>query len=107
MDVLTVGITGGSGAGKTTIAKELIALLGTNTATLIEADSYYKGCAACPGVDPGTVNYDHLDALDVELLTNHLERLSSGHSIEKPIYSFATHMRIKGIELVQPRAIVA
>jgi uridine kinase len=89
---LLVGIAGGTGSGKTTLARRLALELGSKVA-LLEHDWYYKDRSALSAEERALINYDEPAALDNELLEQHLGELASGQGIEAPIYDFATHTR--------------
>lgn len=91
-DRLVLGISGGTGSGKTTIAMALVDALGP-AAVRIDHDSYYKDQSHLPYEERERINYDHPDSLDNELLADHLARLKRGQAIDKPQYDFRTHTR--------------
>ncbi len=90
---LVLGIAGPSGSGKTTLARELVAPLG---ATLLPLDVYYRDLSHLPASDRASVNFDHPDSLEMPLLIEHLNHLVAGIPINRPIYDFTTHTRIRG-----------
>jgi uridine kinase len=92
--MLFIGIAGGTGSGKTTVAQELVRRLGEDRVALISQDSYYKDNTHLTFEQRSQLNYDHPDAFDQKLLLNHLRDLRDGQSIEVPIYDFSTHSRI-------------
>lgn len=100
------GICGGSGAGKTTLAVEVIRRLGTHRVAALAFDAYYHDHGHLSPADRKLVNYDHPDSLDVELFTFHLHELRAGRSIEVPEYDFATHTRTGATIAVEARDIV-
>jgi uridine kinase len=87
------GICGGSGAGKTTLAVELIRRIGVDRVSVLAFDAYYRDLSHMPIEARMQVNYDHPDSLDNELFARHLADLRAGVSIEVPEYDFATHTR--------------
>jgi uridine kinase len=87
-----VGIAGGSGSGKTTVTAALMARLG-NRATLLQQDWYYRDQSALPPGERATLNYDHPDAQETDLLVEHLGALRGGQAVAVPQYDFATHTR--------------
>lgn len=92
-----IAISGGSGSGKTTLARELADELGSQAAILYQ-DWYYRDQSAHFDHDGGKVNFDHPDALEFELLAQHLSLLKAGQNIEVPQYDFSTHRRLQQAE---------
>lgn len=90
---LFVGIAGGTGSGKTTVARKVVEALPDGGAVLLDHDSYYRDQSHLSVEVRAAVNYDHPDALDNELLLSHLEALRAGRSVEKPVYDFTIHSR--------------
>jgi uridine kinase len=90
---LVVGIAGGTGSGKTTIARKIVGGLPAGKAVLLDHDSYYRDQSNLPLSERIKVNYDHPDALDNGLLLEHLQALRAGRSVDKPVYDFTIHSR--------------
>lgn len=105
MEPLIIGIAGGTGSGKTTLAQKIFEML-PNDAILISQDSYYKSLAHLPVEERGTVNFDHPDALDFSLLKQHIQTLKNHCAIEVPVYNFCTHAREDQTEHIKPANIV-
>jgi uridine kinase len=103
---ILIGITGGTGSGKTTIANEIFRKFDKNCITMIEQDSYYKDQSDLSHEERIKTNYDHPDAFDTELLVSHLKQLIDGKSVEKPIYDFSIHNRKKEAITLEPREII-
>jgi uridine kinase len=103
---LLIGIAGGTGSGKTTLAARLVGELGTGVA-LLEHDWYYRDRSALSEQEREDVNYDEPAALDNALLAQHLGELRAGRSVECPQYDFATHTRKRATRSVAPASIVA
>ena len=102
-----VGIAGGTGSGKTTLAEALMDRLGPERAITIAHDAYYRDLGHLKMADREGINFDHPDALETELLISHLDALDSGESVERPSYDFESHTRIKGGgTLLKPRGVV-
>ena len=101
-----VAIAGGSGSGKTTFAKNIRAVLGENKCAIILQDSYYFDQSAKFDGDGGSVNFDHPDAIDFDLMISDLEKLKNGQSVNIPVYEFATHKRLKNEEHMDPHPII-
>ncbi len=99
-------ITGASASGKTQVAKGLLAhlhfIFGEDSACLISQDHYYHDLPQMPNESNPATNFDHPDALDFELLKNHIDSLFAGQPIHMPLYDFATHSRLKHDESVKP-----
>lgn len=88
---LILAIAGCSGSGKTTLARELAAHF---DATLLPLDFYYRDLSHLPPAQRALQNFDHPDSIEHDLLIQHLRALASGHSIQRPLYDFATHTRV-------------
>lgn len=100
--MLVIAIAGGTGSGKTTVAKAIIRELADERITLISMDSYYRDQSHLPLSERIKTNYDHPDAIDKDLLISHIQDLLAGKPIEKPVYCFKTHTRLKETERVEP-----
>jgi uridine kinase len=90
---LLIGIAGGTGSGKTTIARKVVEAMPAGSAVLLDHDSYYHDQSHLSREERAAVNYDHPDALDNELLMRHLQALRDGRPLDKPVYDFTTHCR--------------
>jgi len=90
---ILIGIAGGSGSGKTLIAKNILEDLGSEKVIIIEQDDYYKDLLDLSLEERAKTNFDHPDSLDDELLISHLKSLIARNPIEMPIYDFKTHCR--------------
>lgn len=101
-----VGIAGGTGAGKTTLAHILFNHLGDDRALRIAHDGYYRDFSLIPADQRGQINFDHPDALETDLLVQHLQALSRGETISIPTYDFATHIRTGRTLEICPRPII-
>ncbi len=91
---LLIGIAGGSGSGKTLVARNIVRDLGPGKVVVIDQDSYYKNLEDIPFRDREARNFDHPDAFDGELLKQHVRDLLEGRSIEQPIYDYTQHRRL-------------
>ena len=97
-----VGIAGPSSSGKTELARRLLPELpGT---AIVSLDSYYRGRNELPFEEREKLNFDHPDALEWELLHEHLEAIALGRAFEEPVYSFERHVRIPGAKRIEPAA---
>ncbi|HKQ69818.1 MAG TPA: uridine kinase [Polyangiaceae bacterium] len=101
-----VGIAGGTGSGKTTVARNLKEALRDGDAIIIDHDAYYKDRSMLPPDERDRQNFDHPDALDNDLLVRHLDALAEGKPIEMPIYDFVTHTRQKSAKPVEPVPVI-
>jgi len=100
-DVFVVGIAGGTGSGKTTLARKLQQAFPIES-ILISQDSYYKDQSNLTVEERELVNFDHPDCLDFALLKTQIEKLKNNQPIQKPIYNFKTHTREKHFETISP-----
>ena len=105
MDIMTIGIAGGTGSGKTTITERLRHEFGKNV-SVIYHDSYYKAHDELTYEERTRLNYDHPDAFDTELLVEHLKALRRGASILCPIYDYTAYNRSKEFELIKPASVI-
>jgi uridine kinase len=103
---LLIGIAGGSGSGKTTIAETLVRAVGSERVTLIQHDAYYRDLAHLGFEERAAVNFDHPDSLETELLVRHLQELRAGRAIERPVYDFSRHRRTSETVTVTPEAVI-
>ncbi|GGA42330.1 uridine kinase [Paenibacillus physcomitrellae] len=105
--MLIIGIAGGTGSGKTTVARSVIDRLGSGKVTFISQDNYYKDHSHLSLSERELINYDHPFAFDNELLIEHLKQLKSGQAAQAPVYDFTVHGRStdKSVEL-KPNNIV-
>jgi uridine kinase len=103
---MIIGICGGTGSGKTTIARKIVEAVGRANVVLVEQDSYYRNLADMPLDERHQANFDHPDSIDSDMLVNHLMRLKQGLSVEMPLYDFVTHTRSEEIEVIDPKPVV-
>jgi uridine kinase len=103
---MIIGICGGTGSGKTTIARKIVEAVGAGNVILVEQDSYYRNMSDMPLDTREKANFDHPDSIDSELLVNHLRRLKSGLPVEMPVYDFRTHTRSAEVEHIAPKPVV-
>lgn len=103
---LVVGIAGGTGSGKTTVAHKLAAAMPTERCVTIEHDAYYRDQSHLPVEERAKTNFDHPAALESTLLAEHLRDLRAGKTVDIPIYDFATHSRAKETRRVSPAALI-
>jgi uridine kinase len=103
---MIIGISGGTGSGKTTVANRILESAPASEVVFIQQDSYYRNLTDLPLDYRGVANFDHPGALDNELLINHLRRLKAGEPIELPLYDFKTNSRLNETRKVEPKPIV-
>ena len=101
-----VGIAGGTGSGKTTVARAIYDRVGRDRIEWISHDSYYRNFEGLSPEERHHINFDHPDSLETELLARHLDVLRKGSSVEVPIYDFTTHCRKAEMHRVEPRKVV-
>ena len=105
MDIITIGITGGTGSGKTTITKRIMKEFGGNVSVLYH-DNYYKRHDELSYAERTKLNYDHPNAFDTDLLVQHLEALRRGETIQCPVYDYTVHNRSDKTITVRPAKVV-
>lgn len=103
---ILIGITGGTGSGKSSIADTIYSSFSNECIAMIQQDMYYKDQSHLSMEERVKTNYDHPKAFDNDLLIEHLESLINGIAIEKPIYDFSCHNRAKETVRVEPRDII-
>jgi uridine kinase len=101
-----VGIAGGTGSGKTTVAHKLASAMPTGRCVSIEHDAYYRDQGHLSPEERATINYDHPASLESALLTGHLRELRAGHAVDVPIYDFASHTRRRETRRVEPARVI-
>lgn len=103
---LIIGISGGSGSGKTRLARELAQSIGEDRVSILPFDCYYKDLGHLSLEERNQVNFDHPDSLDVECFAHHLEGLRKGMDIAFPIYDFSNHRRVDDLAILPAREII-
>jgi uridine kinase len=101
-----IGIAGGTGSGKTTVARAIYDRVGKDKIEWISHDSYYRDFDGLSVEDRHHINFDHPDSLETELLARHLDVLVKGSSVEVPIYDFTTHSRKTETQRVESRKVI-
>jgi uridine kinase len=104
--MLTLGIAGGTGSGKSTVVEQILNELPAGEVSILSQDSYYKQNDHLTYEERCEINFDHPSAIDFELLKEHLTELKKGKSIEQPIYSFETHNRLTDTLITHPKKVV-
>lgn len=103
---LVIGVAGGSGAGKTTVAHAIVAAVGMERVAQLSEDSYYREFAHLPEAERARINWDHPDAIESDLLRAHLEALLRGEPVARPVYDFAAYAREPVTVRVEPRPVL-
>jgi uridine kinase len=103
---LVIGIAGGSGSGKTTVAQTILQRVGPDRISFLQHDAYYKDLSGLPPTQRAEVNFDHPNSLESGLLIQHIMQLINGHPVDVPIYDFSTHSRTTQTYIVQPRGVI-
>lgn len=106
MKPFVIGIAGGTGSGKTTVARRIYDSLHLDSAVFLDHDSYYRELDHLPMEERRRVNFDHPDSLDNDLLVEHLQRLIAREAIDKPVYDFAAHTRAGTTVRIEPRDVI-
>jgi uridine kinase len=104
--MFVLGIAGGTGSGKTTVAEGLVAGLPAGSVVVLDHDAYYRDRSRLSSAERLAINYDHPDAMETELLVAHLAALRGGQSVEIPQYDFREHVRRPETRRVDPAAVV-
>lgn len=105
MGVLTIGIAGGSGSGKTTITNRIVERFGDDV-SVIYHDNYYRAHDNMSYEERSRLNYDHPDAFETDLMIRDLQRLKAGHEIHCPVYDYTVHNRSQETILVKPAKVI-
>ena len=103
---LVIGVTGGSGSGKTTVSRELVARIPDNSAILLQQDAYYRDQSEKPFEERIKTNYDHPDSFETDLFVADLERLLDREAIDKPVYDYEKHTRSSDVIHVMPADVI-
>ena len=103
---LVIGVAGGSGSGKTTVAQTILQRVGPDRISFLQHDSYYKDLSGLPQPQRAEVNFDHPNSLDNDMLVRHILFLREGKPVDVPIYDFSTHSRTDKTFVVQPRPVI-
>lgn len=103
---IIIGVAGGSGSGKTTVASAILDRVGRDRIAHLQHDSYYRDLSHLTVEERALVNFDHPNSLETDLLVKHLEELRTWHVINVPIYDFTAHRRIGRTMHVEPRHVI-
>ena len=103
---ILIGIAGGSGSGKTLVARTIVRDLGSSRVAIIDQDSYYRDLDDIPMADKELRNFDHPDAFDNELLKQHIRDLLGGKPVEQPVYDYTRHARLRETQPVGDHLVI-
>jgi uridine kinase len=103
MSLFVIGVAGGSGSGKTTVVRRIVDSLGSEHVTLLDHDRYYRDRNDLRLEERASLNYDHPDSLETDLLVRHVRDLRAGREVQVPRYDFTRHARLPETETFQPR----
>lgn len=103
---LTIGIAGGTGSGKTTVANVILERVGKEHIAYLPHDAYYRELSNLPPDQKAAMNFDHPDSLETELMIKHIEQLKRGIAVELPIYDFSTNSRTSNSIRIEPHPVI-
>ena len=103
---LVIGIAGGTGSGKTTVANVILERVGAKHIAYLPHDAYYKDILDLPAAQRDLINFDHPNSLDTDLMIKHIQALKNGKSIELPVYDFKTHSRTTQTIHIQSQQVI-
>ena len=103
---MVVGIAGGTGSGKTTLADLIVSSMGPEKIVYIAHDAYYRDQKHLPFEARAKVNYDHPDSLETDLMVRHIHALLDGEPIERPVYDFSIHSRLEETVRIEPKPVI-
>jgi uridine kinase len=104
---LVIGVAGGSGSGKTTVVRRILEALGDSRVPVLEHDRYYRDRNDLRLEERASLNYDHPDSLETDLMVRHVHELRAGRAVQAPVYDFARHCRKEETEAIEPgRAVI-
>ncbi len=106
MKSIIIGIAGGTGSGKTTIAKNIVQEYEPGKVLCLDLDSYYRDLSDLSVDERAEINFDHPSSLEIDLLVQHVDELCQGKTVQIPIYNFTTHNRAKETRTVKPHKVI-
>jgi uridine kinase len=106
MPPIVIGIAGGSGSGKTTVANVILQRVGAHRIAYLPHDAYYRDLSDLPPIQKAQINFDHPDSLETELMIEHVRQLKQWQPIEMPVYDFTRHARTRQTIRVNPQRVI-
>ena len=106
MKTIVIGIAGGTGSGKTTLAHRLVEAFGRDEICMLNHDAYYKRHDDLPFEERCKLNYDHPDSFDTDLMVEHLQQLKAGQGVDMPVYDYTRHTRSDETVRVNPAPVI-
>lgn len=103
---IIIGIAGGTGSGKTTVANVILDAVGRHRIAYLPHDAYYRDLTDLPPVQKAEVNFDHPNSLETELMIEHVKELKAGKPVDIPVYDFSTHSRTDKTIHVEPQRVI-
>jgi uridine kinase len=103
---IVIGIAGGTGSGKTTVANTILQRVGSDRIAYLPHDAYYRDLTDLPPNQRAQVNFDHPDSLESELMIEHIKQLKAWQGVDLPIYDFTTHSRTSLTRRIEPQAVI-
>ncbi len=103
---IVIGVAGGSGSGKTTVANVILQRVGSHRIAYLPHDAYYRDLSSLPPNQRAQVNFDHPDSLETELLVEHVRALKAWQAVELPVYDFTRHARTEQTVRVEPQRVI-
>ena len=101
---VVIGVAGGSGSGKTTVVRRIVESVGQDEVSVLEHDRYYRDRLDLRLEERASLNYDHPDSLETDLMVAHVEALRAGQAVEIPVYDFTRYARQNATERIEPRS---
>jgi len=106
MTTTIIGLAGGTGSGKTTVARVILNRVGAQHIAYVPHDAYYRNFSDLPKAQRDLINWDHPDSLDTDLMIKHVKALKAGQAVDLPVYDFTTHARTDQTVHVEPQPII-
>ena len=103
---IVIGIAGGTGSGKTTVAEVILKRVGADRIAFLAHDAYYRNLEALPRAQRDMINFDHPDSLETDLMVRHLEALRRWEAVEIPVYDFTNHSRTVRTRRIEPQPVI-